>query len=127
MKKNNIETPGVQKAVVNLPAGWELTHHQLFDVSPNEVGKFHVVGGDMSIWDLCFLEDLLQARNVGREILLDVGWYPHADPSGEYRLLVMPAVFDSKNNKLISCDWDKTSTDYSTKSLSDLLEKLKSI
>src|SRR5437870_2757507 len=93
-----VETPGLEKASIQAGNEWQITHHRLFNVSPEDADKVEVKGGGVTVWDLCFLEDLLQVVNPSKGLLLDVGWYPHADPAGAFRLVVVQ-IGGSKNNR----------------------------
>lgn len=111
-----------------LPAGpeWQVTHHRLFAVSPDEADKVPVQGGKVTVWDLCFLEDLFQATNQSKGLLLDVGWYPHADPTGSFRLVVVRQVNGEQSNRP-PYDWNNPVVDLRTRSLSEVLQKIREV
>ncbi len=118
-----IETPGVEKAKIRTGEGWQITQQRLFDVSPEDADKVEVRGGKITIWQLCFVEDLLQVVNRSRGVVLDVGWYPDSRPEGSYRL----RLIHEKKGERIPYDWENPEIDFTTRSLSDLLAKIHSI
>jgi len=124
MEGLKIETPGVEKASIKTSDGWQITHHRLFNVSPDEAPKVEVRGGKVSIWHLCFIEDLLQIVNRGRGLLLDVGWYPGSDPSGSFRLTVIQEKKPGIKTDRSPYDWEHPQIDYKTRSLDQLLGKI---
>src|SRR5207253_8434131 len=83
-------------------------------------------GRGVTIWHLCFNEDLLQVVNANNTLLLDVGWYPDSDPSGEYRLQVI-RVYDEGKKGRDSYDWRNPVVDFFTRSLQDLLVEVHKI
>jgi hypothetical protein len=80
----------------------------------------------LSVWDLYFLQDLVQAENETERVLLDVGWYPHADPNGSFRMLVVRQLADS-NPAHISFDWEHPLEDLETRSVDELLSRIHAI
>ena len=73
-----------------VPGGWAVTYNQFFDLSVGNIPSGHV---DLEL----FGEDLLQIMRMdpgeGSHIiseeghfLIDLGWYPEADPKGNYSL-----------------------------------------
>jgi hypothetical protein len=122
-----VVTPGVE--LLTLPAtgpAWRVTHHRLFDVSPDNADKIEVQGARVTIWDLCFPEDLLQIVNDRKGLLLDVGWYPHADPSGSYCLRLI-RVHDGGAKGADSYDWQHPVVDFETRSLAEILQKIQEL
>ncbi len=121
MSPMKIETPGLEKASIPVSPEWKITHHRLFNVSPDEAENVKVIGKGVTIWNVCFLEDLLQVANDSKGLLLDVGWYPHADPKGSYRLLVIRLLHDGQKGQRSLYDWANPMVDEQTRSLNDLL------
>lgn len=78
----------------------------------------------MTIWDVCFLEDLLQVENDSKGLLLDVGWYPHADPTGSFRLHVVRLLPESQRERTSPYDWANPIVDEQTRSIDDLLTEI---
>lgn len=101
----NTQTPGVNIAVLPEQPGWIVRHNRLFDISPDKAPAAVVTGGNLTIWSLCFTEDLFQAENESKGRILDVGWHPEADPNGAYKLKVI--CFDVQNrNDPDGYDWE---------------------
>lgn len=119
-----IETPGVDLASIETSDGWQITYHRLFNISPDEAPNVEVRGGGMSIWQLCFHEDLLHVVNKDRGLLLDVGWYPDSDPSGSFRLRLIQEKKPGVNAGRPPYDWQHPRIDYETRSLDQLLGKI---
>ena len=115
-----IQTPGVNKVVLLEQPGWVIRHNRLFDVSPDAAPSAVVIGGNVSIWTLCFTEDLLQAVNEGKGLLLDVGWYPEADPTGCYKAKAIRFDAMDRENPDVY-DWENPVATLETRSLADLL------
>ena len=68
---------------------WRISLHRLFNIAPEEVPELVPPIAGFTVWDLYFLEDLFHAENEARGLVIDVGWYPHADPAGSFRLDVL--------------------------------------
>ncbi len=125
MTINKIETPGLEQATIIVGKGWKITYHRLFHLSPAEAESVVVKGKGVSIWDLCFLEDLLQIENTDKGLFLDVGWFPHADPSGTFRLVVVRLHGEEgKKSSRSPYDWENLVLDFETRSVAELLAKI---
>lgn len=84
------------------------------------------LGGNVSIWTLCFTENLLQAVNEGKGLILDVGWYPEADPTGCYKAKAIRFdAMDRENPEVY--DWENPIATLETRSLADLLIGIRQI
>ena len=123
MHIRKVETPGVEIVPISTGGGWRITQGRLFDVDPENADKVEVKGAGFSVWDLCFTEDLLQAVNRDEGLLLDVGWYPPADPSGEYRLVTVRVGGDPNGRP--PYDWDNPVAELRTRSLAELLRRIR--
>jgi hypothetical protein len=65
-----------------IPGGWEVRGaFPPFDPST----KLILGEGDMD-W---LTEDIWQARSPGERLILDLGWYPHEDPTGGFRAVMV--------------------------------------
>ncbi|WP_340022992.1 hypothetical protein MHI24_28815 [Paenibacillus sp. FSL K6-1096] len=64
---------------LRIPSSWEVSYNTLLELNPAELGS------EAGEW-FNFTEDLLQLKHSNYNILLDVGWYPEADPNGKYGL-----------------------------------------
>ncbi|HEY8503914.1 MAG TPA: hypothetical protein VIL46_04990 [Gemmataceae bacterium] len=121
-----VETPGVELVTIPTGPNWKITHHRLFNVSPDNAEKVEVKGARVTIWDLCFVQDILQITNTRKGLLLDVGWYPHADPSGTYCLRLI-RVYDGGAKGRDSYDWQNPVVDFETRSLNELIHKIQEL
>ncbi|MFO0808888.1 MAG: hypothetical protein U0746_09715 [Gemmataceae bacterium] len=126
MTSITVETPELDLVPVQPGPGWKVTHHRLFAASPDDADKVVVKGGKVTVWDLCFLEDLFQATNDSKGLLLDVGWYPHADPTGSFRLVVVPRHTDRPAGRSPFA-WDSPTIELCTRSLDEVVHKLRDV
>ncbi len=67
---------------LQIPGGWTVVQNHFYDITPSDA-----LDGDRL--DFPFVEDILQLTNDHLRMTLDLGWYPHGDPSGNYRLLLI--------------------------------------
>jgi hypothetical protein len=81
-----------RRVTFHLPVEWKITFHELYNIHPSEADSIQGFPMDVSIWHTYFGQDLLQIRNDKAGLLLDVGWYPHADPSGRFGLKLIKRV-----------------------------------
>lgn len=123
MELMKVETPALEKASIKTSGAWRIAHHRLFHISPEDADKVEVKGKGWTVWNLCFLEDLLQIINLTKGLLLDVGWYPDSDPSGRYRLLVI-RVYGAGRRGRDSYDWQNPVFNFETRSLDELLAEV---
>lgn len=98
---------------------WKVTRHRLFDVSPDAVPHLSPPVHGFTVWDLYFLENLFQAERIDRSLLLDIGWYPHADPSGCFRLFVV-RITESGRPSRNDVDWNHPVAVLETRSLREV-------
>lgn len=85
---------------LKIPAGWAVTYNQFFDLSIEDKA---LPPEDLEL----FGEDILQIESMILEngawilplehFLIDLGWYPEADPKGHYKLLLV--LVDSTKSK----------------------------
>lgn len=106
---------------------WRIVYHRLFCVSPDQTPDLDPPVEGFTVWDFYFLQDLFQAENVTLGLLVDVGWYPHADPKGSYRLIVVPklAITDPRTPRSHHVDWRNPLKEFTTRSLEELQQELK--
>lgn len=121
-----VETPDLRLATITTGPEWEITFHRLFYVSPDDADKVVVVGAGVSVWDICFLEDLLHILNSSKNLLLDVGWTPHADPAGTYRLRLV-RLNEEGNDSRSPYDWQHPVIDVRTRSIDQLLNEIEKL
>jgi len=84
--------------------GWFVSLHKLYYLSPNDANQVEGIQTDVTVWDTIFVQDLFEAVNDDKLLLLDVGWYPDGDVNGQFRLELV-----SKSN--LDEDYDHTKTD----------------
>lgn len=108
--------------LVELPAteNWEIRHHRLYDLSPYDASAVTGFRKGWTIWHTHFDEDLFLAVNSTKGELVDVGWYPDADPNGNFRLVLLN--YDRKEEV---GDWDNPLIDLVTRSIDTIRAKLR--
>lgn len=82
MVKVNLQDISLQPLII--PTGWTVVWNQFYDVEP---GADLLIEGlpDGEVWEL-FLQNLLQLKYPHRNLILDLGWIPEANPHGNYQL-----------------------------------------
>ena len=123
MTFTRVEFPGMEKASIRVSSQWQISYHRLFHISCEEADRFK--GQPVTPWDVCFVEDLLQIENTAKGLLLDVGWFPDADPSGSFRLRVIPML--PGEERAARYVWNDPVVDYRTRSVDDLLTEIHKI
>ncbi|CAL8895592.1 hypothetical protein MHH54_09175 [Bacillus sp. FSL K6-4563] len=101
------ELPKYKLQPLRIPSGWEISYNSLTELDPALLNK-----DEHDKW-LNFTEDLLQIKNSKKNILLDVGWYPEADPEGVYGLDVVEDF-----------NWENPVTSFETNQKGELIEKV---
>lgn len=84
---------------LRFPAGWKIWKNVFFDIEPvvNDVGDLPKEKG------IPFFEaELLYAEHEKSKWIIDMGWIPEDDPSGEFRLDVIKESF-SLNDPITIC------------------------
>jgi hypothetical protein len=76
----------VQKVKLVPSSAWAITYHELYSIQPSVADAIQGCSEGITIWSSHFCEDLLQIVNDKAGLLLDVGWYPHANPQGAFVL-----------------------------------------
>ena len=95
--------------------GWFVSLHKLYYLSPNDANQVEGIQTDVTVWDTIFVQDLFEAVNDDKLLLLDVGWYPDSDVNGQFRLELV-----SKSNLDEDYDWMNPVMKLETRSI-DLL------
>jgi hypothetical protein len=96
---------------LKIPTGWTVTWNQFYDIEPNS--NIYLDGlPDGDVWEL-FLQDLLQLKHFNKNIILDLGWTPEANPEGSYLLQV---IADE--------DWSTPIVVYKSKNKSEVVRKI---
>lgn len=101
-----------------VPDGWTLSHHQLYELDP-ELSEGSDLMAD-SLWAYFFVQDLMQIESPST--LIDVGWYPEADPSGSFALTVLRHESNSSD-----WDWGEPVEEFETRSLRALVSKIQEV
>ncbi|MDY6992847.1 MAG: hypothetical protein SVR94_09630 [Pseudomonadota bacterium] len=99
----------------NPSKSWMITYNQLHALDPTEVEDYHDT--KYSLWAMFFVQDLLQIENKYNGLLIDVGWYPEADPTGCYKLILVKKNSDG-------FDWHNPKEEFATNNLNNLLFKI---
>jgi hypothetical protein len=107
----------VGKIDFRTPAGWNVAYHELYDIQPCDADSIEGFTDDFPIWHSHFGQDLLQIINVQSGILLDVGWGPSFDPSGQFRLCLIKVQNDQ-------FDWTAPLLTFETRDLLALRAKI---
>ncbi|WP_094265748.1 hypothetical protein [Paludifilum halophilum] len=100
--------PVVRLQFLIIYPGWTVTYNKFIELNPLQLSP------DDENW-LLFTQDLLQLH-CGEDLLLDLGWYPEADPSGQYRLELI------KNT-----NWEKPLLSFSSRDKSEITELIERI
>ncbi|MES2793707.1 MAG: hypothetical protein V4719_29100 [Planctomycetota bacterium] len=119
---------GDEPSLVHLSTGahWTIVYHNLFQIDPQTATHFGTDNEGYTIWNRYFLQDLLHIHNTAKKLILDVGWYPEADPTGSFGLVVVRRVSDDRN-LVPEDDWDHPLVDLETRSLDELLKQIEKI
>src|SRR5262245_27951034 len=106
-----------KRVTFHLPAEWKITYEELYNIPPSEADVIQGFPMGVSIWHNYFGQDLLQIRNNKAGLLLDVGWYPPADPSGHFGLKLIKMYQDE-------CLWESPIESFATRDLDSLISKI---
>lgn len=88
---------------LHIPLQWTLQSHELRTIYPQTLTT-----SDPD-WELLG-EDLLQVKHKDIDIILDVGWYPEASPTGQFKLVVIRGT-----------DWTNPLVQLQTRSLDEIV------
>lgn len=94
---------------LRIPGSWAVLHNSFLDEDPTIHDGIIVNDASynedvLSIEHLCYGEQGWQTDPRG--LVLDLGWYPEADPNGRYRLTVLRGDWDHVLLRLESRDRD---------------------
>lgn len=66
-------------------SNWRFIYNKLQILEPDEMSA------DQDAWDSVLTQDILNMRSERGEqtVILDLGWYPDGEPSGQYRLIAL--------------------------------------
>ncbi|MFF2016566.1 hypothetical protein [Paenibacillus sp. NPDC058177] len=103
-------SPQIKLHPLRIPSSWEVSYNSLVELDPKDLES-----NEKEKW-FNYSEDLLQLKHVKYNILLDVGWYPEADPSGSFGLELV------KNT-----DWSNPLLSFSTANKYELIEQIELI
>lgn len=64
---------------------WRFVYNKLESLEPDDLSA------DDPAWNFTLTQDILNMRSDRGEqtVIIDLGWYPDGDPSGEYRLIAL--------------------------------------
>lgn len=92
---------------LRIPTGWVVGFNRFVDLDPDDL--------DPDEADAHLSQDLLWIEQVGfgepgwrrfeGRWTMDVGWYPDADVTGTYRLVVLPGTWDDPTATFEGRDW----------------------
>ncbi len=68
---------------LRISAGWFVSYNMFSEYDPD-------IDGENYSYELC--EDMLQLKN--NNLLIDLGWYPHGDIKGNYKLYLVDTTKD---------------------------------
>lgn len=108
---NQIKIEDIQLQPLRISTGWNVIWNQFFDIYPNSKIKVEGLPND-DVLEL-FTQDLLQLKNEKRNLLLDLGWIPEANPDGAYELTLI-------HNE----DWVNPVTTYKSKDKDDIVDQI---
>ena len=115
-----------QLVQASLTHSWRIIRHRLFSIDPEFAPDLSPPIAGFAVWDLCFQEDLFQAENPTQQLLLDVGWYPQADPCGRFKLLVVrktpPSVGQIESRDLV--DWNAPVATFESRNMRDVVSEM---
>jgi hypothetical protein len=117
----------IHKAEIPCGTGWQVSFHELYYLFPDMADQVEGCPEGFGVWHSHFGQDLLQMKNPTKGLLLDVGWYPHADPSGSFGLVLI--VYDPSSHSEVNeqYHWESPLLKYQTRSLDSLLKTIKDI
>lgn len=99
--------PIIKLQPLRIPSSWIISYNSFTELDPKKIDE-----EDRSKW-INFTEDLLQAKHLKYNILMDVGWYPEGNSSGSYGLELI------KDN-----DWSNPLISYETRIKDEIVEKI---
>jgi hypothetical protein len=106
-----INLDDIQLQALQIPIGWRVQWNQFFDVEPGaEIEVDGLPEGD--VWEL-FPQDLLQLKYDERNLVVDLGWLPEADPDGRYILTLV----ENKN-------WDQPMSVYESTKKGEIVKNI---
>ena len=112
------DTPEDKLVLLPIPVGWAVTYNALFagdpiiDTENDLIENFTAYKEDVLTLERMAIEGSGWVIPKENNLLIDVGWYPDSDPSGEYVLRLY-------RNKWHDCVHEKAAPDQKT-----LVEKL---
>jgi hypothetical protein len=69
---------------LRIPAGWRVDYNEFYAIEAASETRDHLK------------EDLFQATHTAGNRMLDLGWYPEADPDGAFRLCLHAGDFSGE-------------------------------
>lgn len=114
----------INKANICFSPDWQLTFHELYYLSPDMADALEGCPEGFGIWHSHFGQDLLQMKNANKGQVLDVGWYPHADPSGSFVLKLIAYSPSLLGDKREEYRWESPLVRFKTRCIDTLLKKI---
>lgn len=99
---------------LSIPYGWKIMWNELPETDPGTLEK------DIREW-LLFSEDIIYIEKAKtglnkEKLALDLGWYPEADPDGEFCLYVI------KDD-----NWTEPKEAFRSRSVSEIIDKIEEL
>ncbi len=95
---------------LRITGGWDIIQNKFLNLEPSEI-----VDEDDRLW-FHFTEDILQLRHKSRNIVIDMGWYPDIEPTGNYRIV---AIKDE--------DWETPLDRFESRSKEEITAKIEQL
>lgn len=102
---------------LRIPPNWTILQHKLMNIEPEKLNK------NDDKWLTMFVEDILQIeRHLKRKInkkveqqklIIDLGWYPDSEPSGNFRLVA-----------ILNNNWEFPLLQFTSRSKKEIVETL---
>lgn len=80
---------------LRIPSGWVIDFNAFMDIEPEELNP----DPNDNKWLTVFVQDIFQiskhfSRKINKkvqqqQVIIDLGWYPDGDPSGQFRLVAI--------------------------------------
>jgi hypothetical protein len=103
---------------LRIPAGWRVVINNFVESADPRLYE-----GSTRLPNLVFQEDILwmEHHTRDRRIGLDLGWYPEADPTGRFRVVVVE-LSDDRDKQAAS--WDTPIASFESRSKAEVIEKV---
>jgi len=102
--------PTIKLQPLRIPSSWEIEYNSFSELDPENIRK-----EDKRTW-VNFTEDLLQTKHKRYNVLIDLGWYPEADPEGCFGIDVIKDM-----------DWENPLETFESRSKSEVVDKIEEL